>query len=192
MHISIEGIDGVGKTTTAIMVAEQLGFLFVEKPLQYLFDDDNSLKNYLKIRDIVNANENRLFTSWFYGLGNIYLYEKYKGKNIVTDRHLLSNYCWSGTAESEDVFELLVKKLGSPNYTFILYANEQIVYNRIKNRDIEDTDTEKTKFIPVAYKKMKDFCEKYKMPFTLIDSSNITQFEVVEIIIDKLKEQNLI
>ena len=74
----------------------------------------------------------------------------------------------------------------------ILYANEQIVYNRIKNRDLLDTDTEKTKFIPVAYKKMKDFCEKYKMPFTLIDSSNLTQLEVVEIIINKLKEQNLV
>jgi thymidylate kinase len=188
LHISIEGIDGVGKTTTARLVAEQLGFIFVEKPLQYLFDEIDSQRNYLRIRDIVNGSDNRLFTSWFYGLSNIYLYEKFKGKNIITDRHLLSNYCWSGTNDSEEVFDLLVEKIGNPDYTFILYANEQTVLNRLKERDVLDSDIPKTQFIPVAYKKMRDFCERYNMPFMEIDSSTLATQEVVNIIVNKIQE----
>ena len=39
MHIAIEGFDGVGKSTAAKKLAEKLGFLLVEKPLHFLFDD---------------------------------------------------------------------------------------------------------------------------------------------------------
>lgn len=35
-HISIEGMDGVGKTTLSNRIAEKLGYKFVEKPLHYL------------------------------------------------------------------------------------------------------------------------------------------------------------
>ena len=38
-HISIEGMDGVGKSTTCKLLAEKLGYIFVEKPLHYLLDD---------------------------------------------------------------------------------------------------------------------------------------------------------
>ena len=37
IHISIEGMDGVGKSTTCKLLAEKLGYIFVEKPLHYLF-----------------------------------------------------------------------------------------------------------------------------------------------------------
>lgn len=48
-HISIEGMDGVGKSTTCKILAERLGYEFVEKPLHYLFDDsDNEIKQYQK------------------------------------------------------------------------------------------------------------------------------------------------
>ena len=40
MHIAIEGMDGVGKTTAGKRLADQLHFKFVEKPLHYIFDSD--------------------------------------------------------------------------------------------------------------------------------------------------------
>ena len=39
-HISIEGFDGVGKTTISNIVAKELGFKFIEKPLHELFDEE--------------------------------------------------------------------------------------------------------------------------------------------------------
>ena len=97
-HISIEGMDGVGKSTTCKLLSERLGYKFVEKPLHYLFDEsEDKFDEYIRIRDQVNANPNRVFTSWFYGLGSIYMYEMFKDENIVTDRHFASNYAWSGS-----------------------------------------------------------------------------------------------
>ena len=185
MHISIEGIDGVGKTTFASLVAEALGFTFVEKPLHYLFDEKDN-ENYIRIRDIVNKSNNRVFTSWFYGLSNIYLYEKFKGQDIVTDRHLLSNYSWSGEPESEAVFDLLVEKIGIPDYTFIIYANPSIVMKIIIGRNPLDLDIDKVSLISIIYNKMEKFCKKNKMPYKLIDSSELSQTEVRDIIVDRV------
>ena len=50
-HISIEGMDGVGKSTTCEMLAERLGYRFVEKPLHYLFDrTEGEINEYIRIR----------------------------------------------------------------------------------------------------------------------------------------------
>ena len=104
-------MDGVGKTTTCRLLAEKLGYKFIEKNLRFLFDENDGSDNYLRIRDKVNADPDRLFTSWFYGLGNIYLYSMFKDENVVTDRHFLSNYAWSGTEDNTEVYELLIKQI---------------------------------------------------------------------------------
>ena len=63
-HLSIEGMDGVGKTTICKMVAEKLGYTFVEKPLHYLLDDNGEIKQYQKVAERVNRNPDRVFTAW--------------------------------------------------------------------------------------------------------------------------------
>ena len=186
MHIAIEGMDGVGKTTTCELLAERLGFKFVEKPLANLFCDDN-MTDYLRIRDKVNASENRLYTSWFYALSNIYLYEQYSG-NIISDRHIVSNYAWSGTAENKCVYDLLVSQLGVPTLTVILYAPSDVVEARLKKRNINDTDLCKVSQTEHRYEKMIYICENYKFPYIIIDTSCITALEAVDRIISKLNE----
>ena len=108
-------------------------------------DENDEFDNYFRIRDKVNANPDRLFTSWFYGLGNIYLYTMFKDENIVTDRHFLSNYAWSETDDNTEVYDLLVKKLGFPDLTVILYADETAIFNRLRSRDEHDSDLDKVK-----------------------------------------------
>ena len=34
VHLSIEGMDGIGKSTTCKLLAKRLGFFFVEKPVE--------------------------------------------------------------------------------------------------------------------------------------------------------------
>ena len=59
-HISIEGMDGVGKSTICKLLAERLGYLFVEKPLHYLLDDnEDEIKQY--DRHIDSTIDNELF-----------------------------------------------------------------------------------------------------------------------------------
>lgn len=190
-HISIEGMDGVGKSTTCKILAERLGYEFVEKPLHYLFDDsDNEIKQYQKIAKRVNSNPNRTFTAWYYGLNNIYLYEKFKDKNIVTDRHIVSNYCWSGTKDNMDIYNLILKKIGKPKLTIILYATPETILKRLKHRDINDSDINKVNLSEKAYERMIYFCETKKLEYLVIDTSNKTPEETVDLIMKRIGELN--
>lgn len=188
IHISIEGMDGVGKSTTCKLLAERLGYEFIEKPLHYLFDkNEHSFDEYKRIRDKVNANPNRDFTSWFYGLGSLFMYETFKDTSIVTDRHLASNYAWSGSDCNKDVYELLVKKLGRPRLTVILYSPSEIIVQRLASRDKDDKDIDRAKESERIYKKMIEFCEDFKFPYLVIDTSKLSPDEVVNRIVKELK-----
>ena len=188
-HISIEGMDGVGKSTTCELLAKRLGYKFVEKPLHYLFDEsEENFDEYIRIRDQVNKNPNRVFTSWFYGLGSIYMYEMFKDENIVTDRHLASNYAWSGSDDNGEVYDLLIKKLGTPKLTVILYSPSETIVQRLISRDKNDSDIEKAKKSEFIYQRMIDFCKSKNMPFLVIDTSNMKPKEVVDRIIEELNK----
>lgn len=181
-------MDGVGKSTTCKLLSKKLGYEFVEKPLHFLFDKDvNSFDEYLRIRDQVNSNPNRDFTSWFYGLGSLFMYEQFKGKNIVTDRHLASNYAWSGSNTNDDVYDLLVKKLGAPKLTVIIYSPSNVIVERLISRDKDDKDIARAKESEKIYSRMIRFCEKYNFPHIVIDTSKLTPVEVVDRILKELK-----
>lgn len=186
-HISIEGMDGVGKSTTCKLLSERLGYKFVEKPLHYLFDEsEDKFNEYIRIRDQVNANPNRVFTSWFYGLGSIYMYEMFKDENIVTDRHFASNYAWSGADNNGEVYDLLIQKLGKPKLTVILYSPSETIVNRLISRDKNDSDIVKAKKSESIYKRMIDFCEMKKLPYLVIDTSSLRPEDVVDRIMEEL------
>ena len=189
IHISIEGMDGVGKSTTCQKLAEALNYKFVEKPLHYLLDDsEEDITQYQKVAKRVNSNPNRNFTAWYYGLNNIYLYELFKDQKIVTDRHIVSNYCWSGTDYNQDIYKLILKKIGKPKLTVILYATPETIYNRLKKRDVNDSDLVKVNKSEKAYERMIYFCETYKLEYMVIDTSNKNVDEVVNLILERIKE----
>ena len=81
------------------------------------------------------------------------MYEKYKNSNIITDRHILSNFAWSGAKESKKVFDLMAKTLSKPKLTVILYANPESIKSRLISRNINDSDIRK---INLAF-----FCRQY-------------------------------
>ena len=187
-HISIEGMDGVGKSTTCKLLAKILGYTFVEKPLHYLFDDsEKDITQYQKIAARVNSNDNRDFTAWYWGLNNIYLYEKFKDQNIVTDRHIVSNYCWSGTEYNKDIYNLILKKIGKPTLTVILYAKPKTIINRLKSRNINDSDLNKIKLSEKTYERMIYFCEIKKLNYIIVDTTNKKVEEVVDEILKHIK-----
>ncbi len=191
IHISIEGMDGVGKSTICKELSKHLNYRFVEKPLHYLFSNPKDITLYQQISKRVNQNEDRTFTAWYYGLNNIYLYTLFSNENIITDRHIVSNYCWSGTADNEDIYDMILSKIGKPSLTVILYATPEVIRSRLIQRNPKDGDLKKVLQAEENYKKMLYFCEKKKLPFIQIDTSHLSKNQVVETILEKIKELKL-
>lgn len=190
MHIAIEGFDGVGKTTICKILAEKLNLKFVEKPLHCLLPYDNKIEAYRQIAREVNEILNRNFTAWFYGLSNMYLYQKFKNENIITDRHIVSNYCWSGTKNNLDIYKLLIEKMGKPDLTIILYAKAITICKRLRTRNQYDKDLKKTYLVAKSYEKMIYFCEIMKLNYVVIDTNNLSVDEVVKECLKRIGELN--
>ena len=192
IHISIEGFDGVGKTTICNLLSEKLGYEFIEKPLKYLFDVEGEQKEYIRIRDYINQEScnNRPLSAIFYGFGNVFLYHKFKDKNIITDRHILSNYAWSFDESSEMVYELLFDLLGEPSQTFILKGSKEIIRERLIKRDHIDSDLKKINLVDVVYDKMIQCAKKFNMHYHIIDTDHKSPQIIVEEILRIIEAKN--
>ncbi len=191
MHIAIEGIDGVGKTTLSKKLAKIIDYKFIEKPLSEL-TDKKGMENYLRIRDYINQqNDNHVLTSWFYGLGNLYATHKYGNMNIITDRYYLSNWFWGGEDCTAPIFELLLKLNGKPDLTVILWCDNNALEKRLLERSTTDNDIGKIKLNNECKLKMESFCKKYEFNYILIDSSNKTVDDVADLIIKGFFDKEL-
>ncbi len=188
MHIAIEGMDGVGKTTAARNLAKRLDCKIVEKPLHYLFDEsEGDFTNYIRIRDYINTQvENDVLRAWFYGLGNIFIYHRFKDENIITDRHFGSNYFWCGSEETSKIFDLMVELVGKPDFTYLIYTTIEEAEKRIRKRDPADPDLHKAKLYPEAREKMEAFFKAHDIEYVAIDTTDLNEEEVVAKMIESL------
>lgn len=180
--ISIESTDGVGKTTIAKALAQKLNYEFTEKPVHQLFDSQNSMDIYLNMADNIHSIDNKNLRAMFYGFSNMLLQEVSQNKNIVTDRHILSNLCWQKTVENKEIFDFIVKNTKLPDLTIILTADEETIRNRIKNRNPNDPDLLKVHLSQHEIKTIINYAKEYNFTYHVIDTTNKT----VDMIVDEI------
>ena len=90
MHIAIEGTGG---TEAARLLAESLGALLIEDPLQYLL---GGRKKYLRLAQKMGRQPSSNLRAWFHGLGHLYFSQYIAGQPVVTDRYFAWN--WAHTS----------------------------------------------------------------------------------------------
>ncbi|PEQ91714.1 hypothetical protein CN481_15610 [Bacillus sp. AFS006103] len=190
MHIAIEGLDGVGKTTVATKVAAELDFTYIEKPLQYLFDNDDSLRNYKNITSKINSVDDGFMRMWFYAMGNIFLNNRNYGTNFITDRYFVSTFIHNQNEYSDEIMKVLIRKLHLPAFTVVLYAGKEERKRRMINRNPEDPDLFKLEDTEKMYLEIKQFLDKYGFNYIWVDTTDITIDEIVNIIITNVKVNN--
>jgi cytidylate kinase len=80
MHIAIEGLDGVGKSSVAKKIAKQYNFTFIEKLMRSFMDEQDNMQIYLNKTTWLNNCAPNDLKVWFYGCGNILATVKYREK----------------------------------------------------------------------------------------------------------------
>lgn len=177
MHIAIEGMDGVGKTSQAKAVAKRLNCEFIAKSFHEMNDPSGKYDNFVTIQQYTD-NE----VKGQYGLRQNYFLKKIRGIDFVTDRFYISNY-WSREADfSIQYFDDISMQWGVPDLMIILYAEPDILYKRIFDRNPKDKDLWKPKLAEHAYGLMQDFVKKRQFSVLVINTSNLEFDETTEII----------
>lgn len=190
MMIAVEGMDGVGKTEISKHICDNHGFTFIEKPLHYFYNDGAEQKyaDLMKVANRMYDIDDNVLKSWYIALGNIYVARMFKDEDIVIDRHLVSNYYWNGSIDSEPVFRALIETSGTPDLTILLYATPKTRMERIAKRDKNDPDLDDPEKKDDGYNKMISFLEKFNLPYLVIDTENITLDEVKGIVDKEIKK----
>ena len=178
MIISIEGMDGVGKTTVAKSIERDLNFKYVKNEIKELLEMDDD--KFLRISEkIFNTSDYKIKT-WYAALGDIYTLEKYRNENIIMDRHILLNYFFNGDKVTEDIFKVQVQTFGKPDLTIVLRASAETRIKRIIERDPNDPDLLDKRKWEYGYDKIIDFLERYNYNYAIVDTENLSKEETLE------------
>ena len=142
----------------------------------------------MKVANRMYDIDDNVLKSWYIALGNIYVARMFKDEDIVIDRHLVSNYYWNGSIDSDPVFRALIETSGTPDLTILLYATSKTRMERIAKRDKNDPDLDDPEKKDDGYNKMISFLEKFNLPYLVIDTENITLDEVKGIVDKEIKK----
>lgn len=185
MIITIDGLDGAGKSTLAKSLSKKLGYEYIDKPIYELFSvkgDDNYLYNEIyHIQDLIyNKTDSNTLKSYFTGLSLLYIKECMYDRNLIIDRGLLSAFAFNGDNNSKPVFETLIKLGVFFDASIIVMVSNEERIKRIKERNKNDPDLILDKIINLRYDSMNKFLfEHPELPYYIINTDNLTQEEVL-------------
>ncbi len=195
MIITVDGLDGCGKSTLAKGLANRLGFKYIDKPLYQLFNvsgDDNILyKPLCQMQDVVyNKTSSDKLKAFFIGLSLLYIKEEFASQNIVIDRGILSCYAYNGNDISNQVFKYLIELGLWFNVSILLYVSPEVRKKRLFDRNPNDSDLSFDKIMDLKYDSINCLLTQYPdLPIIKINTDNLTSNEVLELAIDSLKRQ---
>lgn len=184
MIITIDGLDGAGKSTLAKKLSNALEFEYVDKPIYELFNvkgDNNYLYNEIKLMQekVYNETDSNFLKSYFTGLGLIYINECMKDKNIIIDRGLLSAYTFNGDEKSKPLFEFLIKQGIFFDLSIFLIASSDVRLSRMKKRNKNDPDMFIDKIKNLNHDSVISFINEHKeLPCYFINTDNKCEEEV--------------
>lgn len=186
MIITIDGLDGAGKSTLAKSLSEKLGYEYIDKPIYELFNvkgDDNYLYDEIyHIQDLIyNKTDSNTLKSYFTGLSLLYIKECMSDKDLIIDRGLLSAFAFNGDMNSKPVFETLINLGVFFDAAIIVTVSNEERIKRIKKRNENDPDLELDKIRILRYDSMNQFIlEHPELPCHTINTDNLTQEEVLD------------
>lgn len=175
MIVSIEGMDGCGKTTVAKALAVKLGFEYSHNVIQDYFQiPEDKYKEFVKY---IRKSDNRQLALMFYTFRCMFENND-RNRNLIVERGMPSVFFFEEKNAPQGFFETFSKLGTIPDLTFMLYAGSKERLNRIAGRDVNDEDLRSYEVRKLGYDKMVEFAEKYNVPYIALDT---TKFDLNQI-----------
>ncbi|HEY5220925.1 MAG TPA: AAA family ATPase [Candidatus Paceibacterota bacterium] len=178
--VCIEGVDCVGKTSVAELLASRVNAVYYKSPGGM----------YAKERKIVDGSIEPLRRYFFYRAATQYdsgiIGGLLKHSPVVCDRYIYSTFAMHAAMDEKirSLFE--ITGLVMPDYVFLLTADEAIRRKRLAERF--DATTLESNFL--LQKKADELFKLQGHP--TIDTTNTNVDEVVETILSRLREKGSI
>ncbi len=197
MKVAIEGMDGVGKSTIAKMIAANYNMIYLEKPLKDLFETSSNegSKTLAEISKKIYKFDNEILKAWFFGMGNLYSFLNHENDDLVIDRHFASNYFWNGTPSTKTIFANMIELIGVPDTTIVLSASPNTRMERLYNRNPNDYDLTDSEKNVMGYDKILSFLREFDIPHSVVDTEGKTIEEVyseVSSIVMQVKKEKVV
>ncbi len=181
MLISIEGLDGVGKSSLVTTLSQSTQFTVIEKPIKSLLELTPNQSNHIKEKIYGNYSSN--VQAMYYLLGYLSALEDGNNQNYILDRGFLSTYYFSFCQENSELFDFFAYNYGFPDLTIVLYASINERINRIYGRNNIDKDLKKKRIYTDNYEKYLEAIHKYNIPHIAINTEKFTKEEVSKLVI---------
>lgn len=185
MTISVEGLDGVGKTTLVNNLSTSLGIRSISKPIDSLLLHDKE-SSFSVMEHIYDYSTN--IQAMYYLMGNLSALEDGRKEDVILDRGFLSTYYFSCHEENQALFDFFASHYGFPDLTILLYASVEERVRRIRGRDKLDQDLAKGRIYVDGYDKMFEAIKRYNIPHIAIDTEGIDDKETARRVMEILRE----
>lgn len=177
MQIAIEGLDGVGKTTTAKKLAEKLKGVYFSKAFHLMQDTSGSYDNFTLLKECQKIESD-------YGIRSSVIYSKFMSYDIVTERYLCTNYAANPYLNTLESILLNIQIFGKPDLTFILYCDYETNYKRMYGRNPNDKDFVKLKTQKQFYDYLLKVANLFNLNYIFVDTTLMRLEEVITNIYD--------
>ena len=186
MIITVDGLDGSGKTTLSKKLAKELNYEYIDKPLYKLFGYNGNNKELYELlcqlqKRVYDENDSNSFKCYFTGTSLFYIKACFENENLIIDRGLLSAYAFNGDEKSNPIFDLLIKYGLFFDLSILLTLSNEKRIERMKKRNINDPDLLNQKTLELNYNSLKEFIKMHPdLPIVTIDTDNKNEDEVFD------------
>lgn len=177
MIVAFEGMDGCGKSTTALEVSKRIGYKHESQRLMSLLNVDKD--NFDKFVKVVRTSKNSKLAFFFYTFRC--MLDRDIPEDTIVERTMMSTYYFENEKVSEEEWNMIMSNPIIPDITFLLYASPEVRYQRIYGRNKNDIDLNSNEALNDGYFQMIEFAKKYNIPYIGINTEKYNMEQVIEI-----------
>lgn len=187
MFISVDGGDGVGKTTLVEKLAEYYNLYYLKKPIDTFLcvREPNDIRHRISKlvqKFVYEVNKSEKLKVAFNSSLLLHYKKQLANEDVIVDRGMLSCYMFNGDATTEPTFDKYIEKGLTFDICFFLTASPETRRERMLKRNPNDEDLKNgnlEKLTDGQLKAMK-YAESRGIPIAVIDTDGKNEEQVFE------------